>query len=309
MPNWLSGIFARGKWSYRSVPTLNTTEVRSLEEYNRHDERNHEINLENWSYEKNLIPDTYTEFTFNAYCYICKTHVDFLVDFEYSHRVDEVLIPNWRERLVCPSCNLNNRMRAVVHIFDQECKPNRESTIYITENTTPLYKWFYQSFPHVCGSEYIGDSLDYGRFNNDGIRNEDLTQLSFNNDEFDYILSFDVFEHIPNYRKALTECCRCLKPGGILFFSVPFVKTKKNIIRAYLSNTGEVVHILSPEYHGDPINSDGCLCYYHFGWEILDELNTLGFKDAKALIYWSQEFGYLGGEQLVFMAKTADPGS
>jgi SAM-dependent methyltransferase len=112
-----------------------------------------------------------------------------------------------------------------------------------------------------------------------------------------------VFEHIPNYKKALAECCRCLKPGGMLLFSVPFVKTSaKNIVRAQVSNTGEVIHLLPPEYHGDPLRSEGCLSFYHFGWEILDELNTMRFKDVKALLYWSQELGYLGGEQVIFMA-------
>lgn len=303
MFNWISKIFAKGKLGDRSAPSLNISEVLSYGDYNRHTTKHRETNSANWSFEKSLIPDTCTKFTFNGYCYICGTYVDFLVDFEYSYKIDGILTPNWRERLVCPGCHLNNRMRAAVHIFDLKCQPNRRSSIYITEQKTVLYKWFKQSFPHVYGSEYLGDAVDYGSFNNERIRNEDLTQMSFNNDEFDYILSFDVFEHIPNYKKALSECCRCLKPGCILYFSVPFVKTaKKNIVRAHISNIGEVIHLLPPEYHGDPLRSNGCLCFYHFGWEILNDLKTLGFKDVKALLYWSQELGYLGGEQLIFIA-------
>jgi len=303
MFGWISKIFAKGNLRNRSVPELNISEILSYKDYSHYTMEHRDTNLANRLFEKNLIPDTRTKFTFNGYCYVCRKYVDFLVDFEYSSKVDGVLTPNWRERLVCPGCHLNNRMRAVAHIFDRECQPNRESRIYITEQTTALYKWFKQSFPHVCGSEYLGCSVDYGSCNKNGIRNEDFTHLSFNNDEFNYILSFDVFEHIPNYKKALEECCRCLKPGGILYFSVPFVKTaERNIVRAYLSNTGEVINLLPPEYHGDPLSSDGCLCFYHFGWEILDELNTMGFKDAKALLYWSKEFGYLGGEQLILVA-------
>jgi hypothetical protein len=89
----------------------------------------------------------------------------------------------------------------------------------------------------------------------------------------------------------------------MLLFSAPFVATsEKNIVRAYVSNTGEVIHLLSPEYHGDLFRSEGCLCFHHFGWEILDELKTIGFKDAKGLLYWSRELGYLGGEQVLFVA-------
>ena len=300
---WISKISTKGKVQGKSIPTLSISALSSYEDYNHHAIEHQDTSLASWLFEKSIIPNTCTEFTFNGYCYVCRTSVDFLVDFQYSYQLDGVLMPNWRERLVCPGCHLNNRMRAAVHIFDRECKPERRSAIYITEQTTALYTWLRKSFLHVCGSEYLGDSVDYGSCNNNGIRNEDLTQLSFDNDEFDYILSFDVFEHIPDYKKALSECCRCLKPGGILYFSVPFVKTAaNNIVRACLSDVGEAIHLLPPEYHADPLSSDGCLSFYQFGWEILDDLRTLGFRDAKALLYWSREFGYLGGEQIIFMA-------
>ena len=74
-------------------------------------------------------------------------------------------------------------------------------------------------------------------------------------------------------------------------------------MRAYLCQAGGLVHLLPPEYHGDPINPEGCLCFYHFGWDILDDLREVGFSDAKALLYWSKEFGYLGGEQLILVAQ------
>lgn len=302
MLRWIKKILARGKLRQTRVPEFSVSEVLTYEDYVRHNHENEESNLSKCLFEKNLVPDNCTEFTFNGYCYVCGTYVDFSVDFEHSCTLDGILMPNWRERLVCPGCHLNNRMRAVVHIFNQTCQPSLGSRIYITEQITALYQKIKLSFPHVVGSEYLGDSVDYGALDRKGIRNEDLTQLSFDNDKFDYILSFDVFEHVPNYKKALAECCRCLKPGGMLFFSVPFVKTaEKNIVRAYVSNTGEVIHILPPEYHGDPLGSS-CLCFYHFGWEILTEINTVGFKDVKALFYWSQELGYLGGEQVIFVA-------
>ena len=73
-------------------------------------------------------------------------------------------------------------------------------------------------------------------------------------------------------------------------------------MRAELDKDGVVHHLLPPEYHGDPINNDGCLCFYHFGWELLDQLRALGFSDVAAYFYWSRQFGYLGGDQLLFKA-------
>lgn len=288
------------------TPALELSRVASAADYTEHARTNANRSTERRAFERRLLPETQTVFVVPGYCSVCKKRVDFLVDYHYAYEVDGVLTPNWRERLVCPGCHLNNRMRATMQIFEQECRPTANSRIYVTEQTTLLYQWLKGRFEHVWGSEYLGDSVPDGCCNAAGIRNEDLTKLSFSDREFDSILSFDVFEHIPHYENALRECLRCLKPGGLLYFSVPFVKTsKRNIVRASVSETGEVKHLLPPEYHGDPLNTAGCLCFHHFGWEILNELRAVGFKEASALLYWSRELGYLGDEQIIFEAAKA----
>jgi SAM-dependent methyltransferase len=285
------------------TPELHITSVGSLEDYTAFSEQEQDSNNANWSFENSLIPDDLTDFTLNGVCYVCKLQTDFAVDFLYSHELNGKRVPNWRERLICPSCELNNRLRAVIHIFEQVCEPEKDSDIYLTEQLSPLYAWFREHYSRVIGSEFIGDSVDFGACDEEGVRNEDLTQLSIKDETCDYILSFDILEHIPNYRKAISECARCLKPGGRLLLSVPFANLeKKNIIRAKVSDSGEIEHLLPAEYHGDPLNPDGCLCFYHFGWELLEDLNSLGFENSRALLYWSKKFGYLGGQPMLFVA-------
>ncbi len=239
-----------------------------------------------------------------GFCFVCNQRVLFHTDLEYGFpQPDGGFLPNWRERMVCPECQLNNRMRASIHLFHLLCNPAPESHLYLTEQETPLFAWFRNSYQHVIGSEFLGDVVAKGTTNQTGVRNEDLTALSFADEAFDAILSFDVFEHIPDYEQAIRECLRCLKPGGALFFTVPFDhQSEQHIVRAELNADGEVNHLLAPEYHGNPINPDGCLCYYHFGWDLLDQLRSFGFRDAAAYSYWSQHFGYLGGDQLLFRA-------
>ena len=303
MLRWMTNLIGV-KENNQGVPKLSLSKLSSLVDYKRHLNENLPNDIASLSFEINLLPETQTEFFFNGYCKVCEKFVDFLVDFNYSYEVNGVLMPNWRERLECPNCRLNNRMRATVHVFNQEFLPNFDSKIYITEQTTPLYNWFIENFSDVYGSEFLGDSVPNGSCNENGIRNEDLTKLSFPDDTFNYILSFDVFEHIPNYKKALRQCFRCLKPNAVFYFSVPFTKTKENnTVRATVSENGDIEHILPPQYHGDPINSDGCLCFYCFGWEILNVLKEIGFIDVNALSYWSPDYGYLGGEQILFTAK------
>jgi hypothetical protein len=42
--------------------------------------------------------------------------------------------------------------------------------------------------------------------------------------------------------------------------------------------------LLEPEYHGDPLSSDGILCFYHFGWDLLEEFRRCGFRSVKLVI-------------------------
>ena len=295
--------FSDKKPCHSQVPKLKVTQLRSYDDYLNYTNCRMESNQADFSFEKSLLPAGSKEFIYNGCCYICGEYVDFLVDFKYSYEIDGFLMPNWRERMVCPICRLNNRMRAVVHVFDLVCKPEKNSRLYITEQATALYELLGRRFPDICGSEYLEGSVSLGSCDLNGIRNEDLTRLTFDDRGFDYILSFDVFEHIPDYKNSLTECCRCLKSGGILFFSVPFLRSsEKNVVRAQIAPSGEIIHFLPPEYHGNPINPAGCLSFYHFGWEILDDLKSVGFKDPSVLVYWSKEFGYLGAEQMILMA-------
>ena len=161
-----------------------------------------------------------------------------------------------------------------------------------------------QRYPDIVGSEYLGNTIVFGKTRADGIRNESIAALTFPDGAFKHILSFDVFEHVPDFRKGFQECFRVLKPGGTLLFTVPFTRDEKTVVRAKISRKGAVVHLLPPEYHGDPLRTAGCLCFYHFGWDLLDVLTEVGFDQPVALLYWSMELGYLGnGDQIVFLAR------
>ncbi len=236
-----------------------------------------------------------------GFSYPAGGEVDFHVDYLYS---DGRHI-NFRERIVCPVTGLNNRMRACLHLLDIELGIYRSDCIYITEQVTHIYRILKNTYQNLVGSEYLGDQFPLGALNQSGIRNEDLTRLTFIDGSYDIILSFDCFEHIPKYRTAFRECSRVLRNGGRLFWTVPFVRNSEtNIVRARIDTCGKIEHLLDPEYHGDPLNSEGqCLCFTHFGWQMLDEIKAAGFGDAYAILLWSDVFGYLGGEQIFFVAS------
>lgn len=233
-----------------------------------------------------------------GHCWVCSRKQAFLYDRKYSDGVHV----NWRERLVCPRCGLNNRLRLVAQLIG--CVASKGASIYLTEQVTPLAGYLAHRYRKLARSEYLGDGLAPGIVNSRGIRHEDVTALSFGDRSFDHILSFDVLEHVPDYRAALAEFGRVLKDDGSLILSAPFgLLLEKNVVRARIAPDGEVEHLLPPEYHGDPVDPQGgILCYYHFGWELLDDLEAAGFREARVDAYWSREYGHIGDEQLVIVA-------
>lgn len=221
---------------------------------------------------------------------------------EVSFNVFSRGIINWREDIICPVSNLNNRARASITVLQQICGITPNTSIYLTEQTTPTWEWFEKNYKYSVGSEYLGSKSILGSIHN-GIRNEDLTNLSFDSESFDCIVSFDCLEHIPNYQRAISEIYRTLKYRGRVLLTFPFTGQDETIVRAIIDSDGNIIHNFPPEYHGDPVNaSQGILCYYHFGYDILRLLKDVGFKEAFVYWFWSASRGNLGGLQPYIVA-------
>lgn len=251
---------------------------------------------------KKIVPDTDTDFTIDGFSLPAKKQVKFHVDFKYGTYPDV----NWRERVVCPETNLNNRLRYSDMIIDMIGNVYSEDKIYIMEQVTYFYTYLKSKHNNLVGSEFIGSEFNSGYINDNGILHQDATNLSFNNQEFKIVLSFEVLEHIPDYQKALFECQRVLRNGAKLIFSAPFnVNSNETIVRAKVNSKGKIIHILEPEYHGDPMNSssEGVLCFQHFGWDILSVLKQVGFKDAYAIMGWSLELGIVTPQIIIVAEK------
>lgn len=251
-------------------------------------------------------------FDIKAWCAACNAVTTMRVTWHYcgTNSMGSVH-PAWTETCACNRCGLNSRMRALIDFLFSKLNVSPTSRAYIAEQTTVSFKIIEKLFGSVTGSEYLGPDYRPGEIAKDfkghaHVRHEDLSQLSFPDGIFDVVLSQDVFEHIPNFKKTFSESARVLKQGGALVFTVPFFHDQpETCIRATVDVQGNVQHILPPEFHGNPVSNEGSLCFQNFGWDLLDALRSAGFKQPKANMYWGPWAGHIGFPFFVFSAQKA----
>ena len=165
--------------------------------------------------------------------------------------------------------------------------------IYMYEQVTAVYKAASKKFKNLVGSEYISPNINSGEVVN-GILHEDAEKLSFKDQSFDFILSCDVFEHVVDYKKCFAEAFRVLRPNGKLCMTLPFYTNMQHTEQRAAINDGELVYLKAPLYHGNPMSEEGSLVFWDYGWDLLDLIKQIGFKDAYLSTFYSKEKGYLG---------------
>lgn len=219
---------------------------------------------------------------------------------------------NLREEGSCKRCRSNSRKRHLAAvILDSLGSARRYSSLreipsdspvklYNVESNGALHSCLKHINGYVC-SEYFGPYEEVGK-EKEGVLNVDLQNIPFEENLFDFVISTEVFEHIPNPYIAFKELHRILKPGGSHIFTVPYnYNSDKDEIKSILNEKNEIVHLTTPEYHGDPIRGEGILVYTIFSKEMISKLEALNFKVSldheKSLKY-----GILGDKNIVFIA-------
>jgi SAM-dependent methyltransferase len=201
---------------------------------------------------------------------------------------------NYREGLGYDG--INSRMRAVLLCIEKLQREMPIQWVYDAESVTAMARRLRNAFPCFIGSEY----LDFDQ-RNGAIRHEDLTALSFSDNTFSLVSTNDVLEHVPDIDACLRQIARVLKSGGWHIGTVPFNNHSNSIIRSAIRN-GEVVHLMPPEYHGDPVKGDtSSLVYEVPGWNLLDRARKAGFSQATMRLIASTKHGIIATNEPVFV--------
>ncbi|HEX4599659.1 MAG TPA: methyltransferase domain-containing protein [Burkholderiaceae bacterium] len=205
-----------------------------------------------------------------AHCPICNARRLFirLKDYEIAAR--------------CLACRASAVSLSIVSVLRQLAPDLHAMDTYELSSRGPLYRYLKTRARTLTASEYF-DDVAPGEFHN-GIQCQDVQRLTHDDARFDLCTSTEVFEHVPEDAKAFSEVFRVLRPNGLLVFTVPIHDGPRTLERAVLTSTGEVRHLLPPQYHGDPLRSGRILAFRTYGQDVTERLQHAGFIDVKIVL-------------------------
>lgn len=124
---------------------------------------------------------------------------------------------------------------------------------------------------------YLFEDVPLGA-SRDGVLCQDLERTTFDGEQFDLVITSDVMEHVADWRAAIAEIGRLLKPGGAHVFSVPlFWPFKARTTQRAKLVDGELAHLLPPAYHVSGTR-EKVLVFSEFGMDLLDAHAEAGLE-------------------------------
>jgi ubiquinone/menaquinone biosynthesis C-methylase UbiE len=116
----------------------------------------------------------------------------------------------------------------------------------------------------------------------DGVRNEDVEQLTFAAESFDLVTSNGVFEHVNHDERGYREIHRVLRRGGAMIMSVPLYGLPMTQRLSHYRTDGTLEWLGPPEYHdsrhGGALSAP--VVWYHSRHDIVPRVQAAGFAEV-----------------------------
>ncbi|MBL6457598.1 class I SAM-dependent methyltransferase [Belnapia sp. T6] len=200
-----------------------------------------------------------------------------------------------REGLVARGTNARLRAVLLALSWHEGAHDIWNSRLYLHEAMTPFALLMRSRYPRLVGSEYAPDEAAAKSLW--PVPAVDIMHSPFPDGSFDFVLTNEVLEHIPDLVAGLRDTLRILAPGGKLIGTCPFnFGAERTEIRARLTPSG-IEHLAKPEYHGNPVDPEGgSLVFQVPGWDLLDLCREAGFSHASMVFIGSAQYGIVGRE-------------
>ena len=203
----------------------------------------------------------------DGFCPVCQSETSFMTSSTW-----------FRDFYVCTKCGSVPRHRQIYKLlYKQKMNVHTDCVLEFAPDNDYLKK----KFEHYTGSQYFPNA-QLGTVVH-GFRNEDIENITYSDNTFDFVIHADIFEHIFHPMRAIEEIYRVLRVGGKSIFCFPiYENAERTTVRAKKSEQGDIVHLLPPDYHGNPVDPEGSLVVYEYGHDVITMMfNVLSSDKAK----------------------------
>ena len=223
-----------------------------------------------------LLPSSFY-YKEKGYCYCCDKQVEFVAQN-----------PWLRDHFLCTHCGCLPRERALMYVIDHHYPHWRDLHIH---ESSPIKRGASLRLKKECkqyeASHYFANHPKGTQV--EGFRNEDLENLTYEDERFDLVITQDVFEHLYHPYKAFAEIARTLKKGGAHIFTVPLVnKHEPSVLWAEPQPDGKPRFLFTPEWHHNPLDPEGSAVTMHWGYDIVAHIQGAAPQLKTTLIHLDQ---------------------
>lgn len=224
-----------------------------------------------------------------GFCPICSRQTRFITEG-----------PWLRDQYLCARCSSIPRWRALIQVLDTYFPNWRSLRIHESSPAGAASRKLKSECSGYLATHFFPDVAP-GQ-SKSGFRSENLEKQTFADEEFDLVITQDVFEHVLSPEPAFAEIARTLRPGGAHVFTVPWYYWKPTLVRA-VPEGESVRHIEPPEYHGNPIDTQGSLVVREWGHDLLALIREASGLDTSIVHSWDREHGIDGDFREVFITR------
>jgi SAM-dependent methyltransferase len=226
-------------------------------------------------------------FTLDGFCPICRSNVQFKAERAW-----------YRDFLTCPSCPGGfsvPRDRALALVLSELAPDWRNRAIH---ESSPGSHGISALMARDC-LFYVASQFFPGHNKGDvvnGVRHENLEDLSFGDRRFDITVTLDVMEHVYQPDRVFKEVHRTLRPGGYYLCTFPVRKWQVNAWERRFETRpdGSRVDFKPPEIHGNPVSPDGSIVTVDWGYDLHQQIAEWAPFDVRVYRFSDRLHGILG---------------
>jgi len=157
----------------------------------------------------------------------------------------------------CPNCESRPRDRNIALYFKKNSLTLNQKDILHLAPEWPLFRKLKDE------PGYVGGDIQDRRNANAIV---DITSINFDRNHFDFLICNHVLEHVQDDEKAMKECYRVLKNGGVGIFSVPLSGKAKTWEPPIGMSVPEIEAIVGWDHKR------------YYGYDFAEKLGQVGFE-------------------------------